>query len=196
MERCIAAARELANETSSASFTVAQIVARAEVSLKSFYRCFPGKDELLLALLEDDSHIGALALAQRVGTRDDPLAALHACVTELFAFLSLPGALGYAGVLVREHRRLSEHYPLELRVALAPLVDLIAVHIAAATSTTDALRDAETMFRILLQGIDDVIVGRSRDAAELGEYLWQFCRQGLVGGKDLPGPSGPSGVEN
>jgi AcrR family transcriptional regulator len=195
MERCIAAARELANETSSASFTVAQIAARAEVSLKSFYRCFPGKDELLLALLEDDSRIGALALAQRVGARSDPLAALHACVTELFAFLSVPGALGYAGVLVREHRRLSEHYPLELRVALAPLVELIAAHIDAATSTTDALRDAETMFRILLQGIDDVIVGRSRNAAELGEYLWQFCWQGLAGPLDLPGPSGPSGVK-
>jgi len=179
MERCIAAARELANETSSAAFTVAQIAARADVSLKSFYRCFPGKDELLLALLEDDSHIGARVLAERVGSCENAVAALHACVTELFALLSVPGALGYAGVLVREHRRLSEHYPLELRVALAPLVELIAEHIAAATSTADARRDAETMFRILLQGIDDVIVGRVDDATELGEYLWAFCWQGL-----------------
>ena len=181
MERCIAAARELANETSSAAFTVAQIATRANVSLKAFYRCFPGKDELLLALLEDDSHIGARVLAERVGSRDERKAALHACVTELFALLSVPGALGYAGVLVREHRRLSEHYPLELRVALAPLVELLAVHIAAATSSTDARRDAETMFRILLQGIDDVIVGRAADATELGEYLWTFCWQGLEG---------------
>jgi AcrR family transcriptional regulator len=187
MERCIAAARDLANETSSAAFTVAQIAARADVSLKSFYRCFPGKDELLLALLEDDSHIGARVLAERVGRRDDPEAALHACVTELFALLSVPGALGYAGVLVREHRRLSEHYPLELRVALAPLVELIAEHIAAATATTDARRDAETMFRILLQGIDDVIVGRVADAAELGEYLWTFCWQGLAANTDKEG---------
>ena len=184
MERCIAAARELANETSSAAFTVAQVAARADVSLKSFYRCFPGKDELLLALLEDDSHIGARVLAERVGQYDKPPSALHACVTELFALLSVPGALGYAGVLVREHRRLSEHYPLELRVALAPLVELIAQHIAAATSTIDARRDAETMFRILLQGIDDVIVGRAGDAGELGEYLWNFCWQGLAESKD------------
>jgi AcrR family transcriptional regulator len=181
MERCIAVARELANETSSAAFTVAQIATRANVSLKSFYRCFPGKDELLLALLEDDSHIGARVLAEGVGTRDDPVASLHACVTELFALLSVPGALGYAGVLVREHRRLSERYPLELRVALAPLIEMIAVHIAAATSTDDPRRDAETMFRILLQGIDDVIVGRVDDAIELGEYLWSFCWQGLEG---------------
>src|ERR1700675_3513304 len=69
MERCVAAARELASETSSAAFTVAQIAARAGLSLKSFYRCCPGKDELLLALIEDDSQLGARALAGRVGTR-------------------------------------------------------------------------------------------------------------------------------
>jgi AcrR family transcriptional regulator len=183
MERCVAAARELATETTSANFTVAQIAARARLSLKSFYRCFAGKDELLLALLEDDSHIGARVLAQRVGERDTPEAGLHACVTELFALIADSGQLGYASVLVREHRRLSEHYPLELRVALAPLVELLADHIGAATDAADARRDAETMFRILLQGIDDVVVGRTADAREQAEYLWQFCWHGLTGGR-------------
>jgi len=183
MERCVAAARELATETTSANFTVAQIAARARLSLKSFYRCFPGKDELLLALLEDDSHIGARVLALRVAERaETPGDALHAYVTELFALVSESGQLGYASVLVREHRRLSEAYPLELRVALAPLVELLAEHIDAATETSDARRDAETMFRILLQGIDDVVVGRVTDARELAEYLWQFCWTGLTGG--------------
>jgi AcrR family transcriptional regulator len=171
MERCVAAAR--------AAFTVAQIAARANLSLKSFYRCFPGKDELLLALIEDDSQIGARALAERVGAREHPAAALHACVTELFALISESGQLGYASVLVREHRRLSEHYPLELRVALAPLVGLLADHIAAATDTRDPRRDAETMFRVILAGIDDVVVGRVTDADEQAEYLWQFCWGGL-----------------
>jgi AcrR family transcriptional regulator len=181
MERCVAAARELATETTSANFTVAQIAERARLSLKSFYRCFPGKDELLLALLEDDSQIGARVLALRVGERDTPAAALHACVTELFALIADSGQLGYASVLVREHRRLSEHYPLELRVALAPLVELLANHIAAATDSGDARRDAETMFRMLVQGIDDVVVGRVADAREQAEYLWQFCWTGLGG---------------
>ncbi|MGO9876108.1 MAG: TetR/AcrR family transcriptional regulator [Acidimicrobiia bacterium] len=179
MERCVAAARELASETTSAAFTVSQIAARANLSLKSFYRCFPGKDELLLALIEDDSQIGARALTERVGERENPAAALHACVTELFALISESGQLGYASVLVREHRRLCEQYPLELRVALAPLVELLAEHIAAATDTHDPRRDAETMFRVILAGIDDVVVGRVADADEQAEYLWQFCWGGL-----------------
>jgi AcrR family transcriptional regulator len=179
MERCVAAARDLASETTSAAFTVAQIAARANLSLKSFYRCFPGKDELLLALIEDDSQIGARALADRVGVRDNPVDTLHACVSELFALVSESGQLGYASVLVREHRRLSEHYPLELSVALAPLVELLAEHITAATDTRDARRDAETMFRVILQGIDDVVVGRAEDAREQAEYLWQFCWGGI-----------------
>jgi AcrR family transcriptional regulator len=187
MERCVAAARELASETTSAAFTVAQIAARARLSLKSFYRCFPGKDELLLALIEDDSHIGARALAARVGERHRPEAALHACVSELFALISESGQLGYASVLVREHRRLSEHHPLELRVALAPLVELLAERIEAATDTPDPRRDAETMFRVILQGIDDVVVGRVRDAGEQAEYLWRFCWQGLAASRHEEG---------
>ena len=183
MERCVAAARELATETASASFTVAQIAARAGLSLKSFYRCFPGKDELLLALLEDDSHRGARALAERIAQCDTSEAALHACVTELFVLTAQSGQLGYASVLSREHRRLSEHYPLELRVALAPLVELLAEHIGAATETDDARRDAETMFRLILQGIDDVVVGRVTDSNEQAEYLWRFCWGGLAHGR-------------
>jgi hypothetical protein len=36
------------------------------------------------------------------------------------------------------------------------------------------------MFRLLLQGIDDVVVGRATDAREQAEYLWQFCWRGLA----------------
>src|ERR671928_5686 len=66
MERLVAAARALANESGSAAFTVAQVAERARCSLKGFYRCFASKDELLLALLEDDSRLGAQILRQRI----------------------------------------------------------------------------------------------------------------------------------
>ena len=122
----MAAARELSNETGTAAFTVAQVAARAGLSLKSFYRCFRGKDDLLVALLAEESAIGAVLLHDLIATRPDPL---RAFVDELFAMALLPESAGYAGVLVREHRRLVEHHPDEIRAAIAPITDVIAEYI-------------------------------------------------------------------
>ncbi len=170
----IATARLLAGETGSAAFTVVQLTARAGMSLKAFYGCFAGKDDLLLALLAEDSRIGADVLAGQIGARSGT-DAVRAYVYELFDMLTLPGAIGYAGVLVREHRRLTEFHDGELRDALAPLVDLLASHIDSA----DPKRDARTMFAVLLDGIHDVVVGRVADAHELARYLEEFCTQGI-----------------
>jgi AcrR family transcriptional regulator len=173
-DRFVQAARDLANETGSAAFTVAQVTGRANLSLKSFYRCFRGKDELLLALLAADSAIGAQVLAQRIGDRSGD-EATRAYVFELFEMLSLPGAIGYAGVLVREYLRLAEHHDRELRRALAPLTDLLACHL----HTEQPHRDALTMFGVLLGGIHDVVIRRTNDTRELAQYLHCFCTKGV-----------------
>ena len=175
-DRLVQAARELANDTGSAAFTVAQVTAQAELSLKSFYRCFRSKDELLLALLAADSRLGANVLAARIGDRTGA-DGVHAYVIELFDMLSLPGALGYAGVLVREYVRLAELYRDELRAALAPLLDLLADQL----DTEHPHRDALTMFGVLVGGIHDIVVGRIDDTRELAEYLHEFCTRGVQG---------------
>jgi AcrR family transcriptional regulator len=172
----VATARALANETGSAAFTVAQLTMRAGVSLKAFYSCFRSKDDVLLALLAEDSRIGADILADRIATRTGT-DALRAYVFELFDMLTVEGAIGYAGVLVRERRRLTEFHEDELRDALAPLVDLLARYI----DSDDPKRDARTMFAVLLDGIDDVVVGRVADTQELARYLQRFCIEGLGG---------------
>jgi hypothetical protein len=89
--------------------------------------------------------------------------------------VATPGAIGYAGVLVREYRRLTELHDDELRDALAPLVDLLAGHI----DSDDPKRDARTMFAVLLDGIHDVVVGRVTDPHELARYLGDFCVSGI-----------------
>ncbi|HEX6310630.1 MAG TPA: TetR family transcriptional regulator [Acidimicrobiia bacterium] len=184
MERLLDAARELADETGSAAFTVAQVADRAGMSLKGFYGCFAGKDDLLLALLEEDGRMGATILAELVAAHDDPVERLHAYVQGLFSMLTHPGAMGYAGVLVREHRRLGETRPDDLRVALAPIVDTLAAELRAAAAagrahTPDPARDAEVVFRLLLSGIHEVTLGR-RDPADEAADLWRLCWSGLA----------------
>ncbi len=171
-QRLVGAARELANETGSSAFTVAQVAARARLSLKSFYRCFRGKDDLLIALLAEESAVGAVLFEQLLEGRPDPL---HTFARELFALATLPGSAGYAGVLVREHRRLAEHQPVEIRAALAPLTDVIASRI----STSDPARDVQTVFGVLMDGFHDVVLGRVGDVPEFADYLYAFCMRGL-----------------
>ncbi len=182
-ERLIDAARELATETGNAAFTVAEVSRRAGASLKGFYACFAGKDDLLLALLEEDSRVGATLVAEQVAAHDDPVDRLRAYVHGLFSLVAQPGELGYVGVLVREHRRLGEERPDDLRAALAPLVDLLAGELAGAdaagrATSPDPARDAQTVFGLLLTGVHEVTLGR-RDPYDEAADLWRLCWSGL-----------------
>lgn len=191
-ERLVAAARDLANERQSAAFTVQEVARRAGYSLKGFYRCFAGKDELVVALLAEDSVLGSQILGARVEACHDHRERLRACVVGLFELLTLPGATGYARVLVREYRRLWEERPAELRAALAPIVDVVAQVVDDArrdgvVRSPDPVRDALTVFTLVLDGIDDVTLGRA-EPLEQAEYLWSFCGRAL-GVAMVPDPS-------
>ena len=181
--RFVEAARELGRETGSAAFTVPQLVARAGLSLKSFYACFDGKDDLLVALLAADSEVGAELLAERLAVHRGRKARLQAYVEDLFALLGEPGAIGYATVLSREHRRLEIVRPQELGDALAPLVQLLADEIAGpgpldTSERRDVRATAELVFALILEGIHRVTVGREA-AHEVATRLWTLCWDGL-----------------
>src|SRR5580704_7140011 len=121
-DRLVESARELVWDAGGPHFTVNQVVARAGTSLKSFYRCFTGKDELLVALFEDDARRGADALTSMVDVQADPLERLRLVVVGLFRFLAGEGRLPYAAALVQEHLRLAQSQPEQLRGVLEPFV--------------------------------------------------------------------------
>lgn len=182
--RFVDAARTLAEETGAASFTVHQVIERAGLSRKSFYRCFDGRDDLLLALLADDSAVGALLLAQTMGAVRSPRRRVHAWVIGLFDLMAA-GEQGYVAVLIREHRRLTETRPEQTEAAVAPFIDLLAEALVRATSAGltrpgDPRRDASTIFDLVLLKIHDLVVGRSElGPAAMAEYVSAFCWDGL-----------------
>ena len=176
LERLLAATRELADANEDASFTVVEVAERAGVSLKSFYRSFSGKDDLLLAMLEEDSRAGAAMLRTALDRTADPDARVERYVRTLFKLAR--EAPGYSRVLVQEHRRLSVERPADLAAALAPLVDLLREEIAAGSPVADPERSAEIVFAVLLDGLADVtLVGR--DSKEVATSVWQFVSGGL-----------------
>jgi AcrR family transcriptional regulator len=185
-DRLVDAARARMWERGLPSFTVAEVVTDAGTSLKSFYRCFDGKDELLVALFEDDARRGAAALQEMVDDADGPLERVRVAVVGLFRFITLDGRLPYAGALVREHLRLAESRPAELRRVLDPFVDLFATELAGAqragvVRAGDPRRDARTLFHLVLSHLHALIVHQIEDPpAEVADDLWAFCAAALA----------------
>ncbi len=183
--RLVEAARELVWETGGPSFTVTQVVAAAGTSLKSFYRCFSGKDDLLVALFEDDARRGAAALESMVDVEADPLDRLRVVVVGLFRFLTVDGRLPYAAALVREHLRLAESHPDQLRGVLHPFMGvfedaLSAAQTRGAVRPGDARRDARTLFHLVLSHLHALICHQIEESpTEVAEELWKFCAAAL-----------------
>lgn len=184
LSQFVAAARSLAEETGSSAFTVQQVVARSGQSLKSFYRYFESKDDLLLALLEEDIAVGALFLRELMGRYDDPLDRLREWFVGLFELMA-SGDQGYVLLLVREHQRLSDSRAEQLEVAVAPFVQLLreALEDAAehgAIRAIDSRRDAHLIFHLVLVAIRDLVTGADDRAVEdVVDHLWEFCWRGL-----------------
>jgi AcrR family transcriptional regulator len=184
-ERLVDAARQLTWAAGGPSFTVTQVVAAAGTSLKSFYRCFAGKDELLVALFEDDARRGAAALAVMVDASPDPGGRLQRAVVGLFRFVSVDGRLPYAAALVREHLRLAESHPEQLRGVLQPFVDLFErevarAQVAGAVRAGDPRRDARTLFHLVVSHLHALICHQIDERpTEVAEDLWRFCAAAL-----------------
>lgn len=187
----VQAARELATETGSSTFTVQQVVARSGQSLKSFYRYFDGKDALLLALIEEDCSVGSLFLAEMISGKVRPVDRARGWIEGVFELMA-SGEEGYVGVLVREHRRLAETRPAEIATALQPLVQLLIDDLALAMEQGDVragdpARDAHTVLNVVLGHIHDLVLaggGRPADTVqeavqEAASYVWEFCWGGL-----------------
>jgi len=181
----VEAARALMWETGAPVFTVSQVVAAAGTSLKSFYRCFGSKDELLVALFADDARRGAEALAAAVERCDGPVARVRCCVEGLFGFITLDGRLPYAAALVREHLRLSESRPEELRAVLQPFVDILQVELEAAGRSgamrvDDAGRLARTLFHLVVSHLHALICHQIEESpTEVADDVWAFCAAAL-----------------
>ena len=184
-DRLVESARELVWDAGGPSFTVTQVVAAAGTSLKSFYRCFAGKDELLVALFEDDARRGAAALVSMVDVEADPLERLRVVVVGLFRFLTVEGRLPYAAALVREHLRLAESHPDQLRGVLHPFVGVFEDAVAAAQASGvvragDARRDARTLFHLVLSHLHALICHQIEEPpTDVAEELWAFCSAAL-----------------
>jgi AcrR family transcriptional regulator len=87
--RFMATALELVQESGQANFTLQTLADRANLSVRTFYQHFAGKDELLLALYEDLTAQFTEAIREKVEAAADPMGQLEAWCRGV---LSRPGS--------------------------------------------------------------------------------------------------------
>lgn len=180
--RLLHAAQTMINED--VDLTIPALVARAGMSSKTFYRHFASRDDLLLAVFEEEQAIAAHLVQKAVDADAEPVARLRAAV---MAYLGLPGR--YRNTKVRQSRvqdgqRLRALYTERVYGASAAMrgifrgvvEDLVA---AGLTEVDDADFTARTLLHVLNTHIGDTAFDTSMDATQGTELVWRFCARAL-----------------
>ncbi|WP_235488665.1 helix-turn-helix domain-containing protein, partial [Frankia sp. AvcI1] len=76
----IRAAYRVLARADSGSVTVSEILTEAQLSTRAFYRHFTSKDQLLLAMFEEESERATAQLTQRLASTPDPYTAVGAWI--------------------------------------------------------------------------------------------------------------------
>jgi AcrR family transcriptional regulator len=198
MRIMVDAARRLIAQKGS-GFTTQELAREAGVALQTFYRHFGGKDQLLLAALEDMHAEHAVAYEEAAGDIANPLDRLHFYVTLALSGLDEagPGAMT-PQFITAEHWRLHQLFPQDTMLATQPTVDLFARELRAAQeqgllATTDATRSAELMVMIVRTVYHHyAFVAKTESAGQIAEHVWEFCLSGIGGRAEGRGDTTPA----
>jgi len=180
--RIVAVAREIIAESGVDGLTVQGVRARTGLSLRAFYQRFVGKDDLLVAVFEETLRDAASSFASETAAVADPAEKLRLLVTGIFTRGISDDVLKQSVPLSREHLRLAESRPDELRYALEPLTVLVAEYLAAGMAAgvvrrTEPRRLAVLVLNLVFAQIHAVLLGTAaeRDVERSGGELWEFC---------------------
>jgi AcrR family transcriptional regulator len=132
VDRLVAAALVVMRARDTADPTVTDILAEAGLSTAAFYRHFPGKDDLLLALLQHAGTTTRSYLDHRLARHTDPVERIAAWVRGMFDLLRTPDHVQANRPFLLAHPRLVERFPAQIAHMTGELVEPLAEAIAAA----------------------------------------------------------------
>jgi AcrR family transcriptional regulator len=184
-ERLVAATRDLIAETGTTSFTVQDIARRAGVSLSTVYASFAGKDELLLAVLEEANRVAADHLTAQLDVRDDPVERLRTAIVGPLLYAAGPDRPADVRVLSRERDRLGDLFPAAAQAATDQLVSVLRAELAQAAragvvTPVDPARDATAIYNLWATQLRDLWrTGGFETVDAAADYLWELCRRFL-----------------
>ncbi|SQD97598.1 Transcriptional regulator, TetR family [Parafrankia sp. Ea1.12] len=182
-----------------ARFTTQELVKEAGIATQTFYRHFTGKDQLLLAVIEDIIANQTARYEASAQHLPGPVARLRHYVRSAVSSLNAPGWEGAgARFIPTEHWRLHQLYPEELAHATRPFADLVARELTAAQEAgllapRHIERDATVVARLVTSVYHHYAFARTDETAEsIGDYLWSFCLAALGGSPEAEQPAEPA----
>lgn len=188
IQRFIDAAFSLIDEKGTTDFTIQEVLERSKQSLRAFYQYFDGKDELLLALLEEFVIEAVDDLGSVVAAETDPVERLRVAAVRLHAWCD-PSDV--PRVKSSHNRRpisefavqLSINHPVPVAEAMAPIIDLLVGLVDAAVEA-GSLRVADPQRAAVLIGqtmMQNWVTNRAVDPRRwiTADEAWAFCLHGL-----------------
>jgi len=184
-DRFVAAAIQLLQEKGSTDFTVQDVVERSRMSIRTFYKYFASKDDLLVAVYETIVGRDAVPrLKKSIDKFKDPLLRLRAYIETLIE-LGDRTEIRAARTLTNYENRLAETRPADLDRAMKPQFNLLTELIQDVARTRPLRRDLtiETAARLthytVLAAVHNRVRG-SEGAADIpARTIYQYCLAGL-----------------
>jgi AcrR family transcriptional regulator len=183
-DRFVAAATRLLQEKGNTDFTVQDVVDRSKMSIRTFYKYFGSKEDLLIAVYETVVAREAVPrLRKRIDKFKDPMARLKAYVEGLVELTANTGPVGR--MLINYQNRLAESRPADLATAMKPQFELLVELISDIARTRPLRRDltVETAARLTHYTVLAAAHNRAFGSEGAGDItahtLWQFCLSGM-----------------
>ena len=183
-DRFVTAATRLWQEKGNTDFTVQDVVDRSKMSIRTFYKYFASKEDLLAAVHETVVARQAVPrLRRRIEKFRDPLLRLRAYIEELVELTAKTGPVGRT--LITYQNRLAESRPADLATAMKPQFELLVELIGDIARTRPLRRDltVETAARLTHYTVLAAAHGRALGSEGAGDIpaqaIWQFCVSGM-----------------
>jgi len=167
------------------SARVQDVVERSKMSIRTFYKYFASKEDLLVAVSETVVAREAVPrLRERIEKHRDPLLRLKAFIVALVE-LTARARGSVARALTSYQNRLAESRPTDLARAMKPQLDLLAELIEDVARTRPLQGDltveraARLTHDLLLATVHGRALGSDGGSEMPAEAVWQFCVSGM-----------------
>lgn len=163
-------------------FTISQLAERAGIAGQTFYRYFPGKEELLLAVFEDTVRLSSEPIRAAAERERDPVARLRVLFEEIIGERE---DRPYGRMVVLEHMRLAADHPEAISRIADWMRELITTTIEQGVAegtfrSRDPRRDARLIADGLRITIHHMALGVTPGSAhEVARHFGDFCLAAL-----------------